>query len=120
MREEDSLGASEHMSPAMEALKEIGGDAAPALIEAIEAVNGKASTIANVQTLNREESEVSRRIAVFRTQARAAMVLGQIGDSRALSALERLLHQTDNKFIVPYVEEAIDEIKRRIGARNPV
>lgn len=109
MWKEQSLGATEQMNAAMEALRMIGEKAVPELIAAVETAD------AMVSAERREEGESSRRIDVFRLKVRGTIVLGRIGDQRALPTLESLLKQTDDKFLLPYVEDAIAEIKRRSG-----
>ncbi|MFY9554506.1 MAG: hypothetical protein WAV20_24415 [Blastocatellia bacterium] len=98
----------------MGALAEIGTSAVPALIEAIETSNTKNLDLNQAYPI----TGFSKTLDLFHIQARAAMVLGQIGDPRALLPLEKLLRETDNKFTVYYVKEAVENIMRKSRAHR--
>jgi HEAT repeat protein len=50
---------------------------------------------------------------MFKIQARAAIVLGKIGDPQAIPVLEDLAATTTNQFTRRYVRAAIDEIANK-------
>lgn len=115
MLDEQSLGATEQMNGAMIALKQIGEPAVPALIATLESVD-KSPSAEMSPHYNIEAAETaSARISIFRS--RAAMVLGEIGDIRALPALESL-QITADRFLHPYVDDALRAIRKKNGLTN--
>ncbi|HWO02548.1 MAG TPA: hypothetical protein VNS63_25115 [Blastocatellia bacterium] len=115
MVSQDSVGSWETMSPQMQALMDIGAPAVVKLIEAIETAEQRADAIEfKDEPIFTEEAR--RRIAkiqVFQTKARACMVLGEIGDGRALPALEKLLSETDDPILSPYIIEGLKKIRAK-------
>lgn len=104
-----------NFSGEMRALARVGSPAVPRLIEAIETAEDRASSLPYVMSEPEEELRrglVAERVAQVR--ARAARVLGEIGDLRALPVLERLLqpearsHSTGAER--DYVVEAIQRL----------
>jgi HEAT repeat protein len=108
---------------AMKALVRMGGVAVPSLIETLE----RAESIANsveynnvplpdgaVRTIQDQAEENKRRI-----QTRAVLVLGEIGDERALPALERMLEKGSDRLEIreDYVRDAIEKIRGK--AKEP-
>ena len=81
MEERTAFNALEKMCPEMYALVEIGPAAVPKLIESIENAQARARRLDN-------------SMPSLPIQRRAAIVLGRIGDRRALPILERLLKET--------------------------
>jgi hypothetical protein len=105
---------------AMKALVNMGGIAVPTLIETLERAESLANSIEynDVQfsdgtglTIQDQVEKNKRRI-----QTRAILVLGEIGDERALTALERML-QGDGDLLENqrvYVREAIEKLRDKI------
>lgn len=90
----------EKMRYDMKALVAIGSAAVPQLIESIK--NAKDTAKRNWQP-----------IPAYRIQVRAAIVLGMIGDERALPVLEELLRQENDML----VDLAIKQIKEKSGKK---
>jgi hypothetical protein len=134
------------MEPEMRILYQIGPPAVSALVDAIEhsadlAANATRRTAGfvidmgdtvNVELETRLESEVDEteysdteaevRLNANTIVARAAMVLGEIGDSRALPVLEEVLASNDAQSIRSYLETAINKIKEKnkpLADRDP-
>jgi hypothetical protein len=93
---------------AMEALARIGRPAVPQLIEAIQNAPEKAASkrFADGTKL----SDFGVQAETSKIQTRAAMVLGRIGDVRALPVLGAL--PSDNSVMSFYVKEAIKSIEK--------
>jgi HEAT repeat protein len=94
------------LNTVMRSLAQIGPPAVPALIEEIENAASKAPSLVFRDQGDLSESGDRRRfdeknnqwdgrreVAIIRI--RAALTLGEIGDARALPALEKLLHRTN-------------------------
>jgi HEAT repeat protein len=115
MRGEQSAGASEQMSMAMRSLVEIGRPSVPPLLKLLEDAETVASSAPNVANtkVTQAEKRISTRLEVLRIRARAAMVLGEIGDPRALPVLEGLLSSSQDQILAPYVAAAINRIRTR-------
>ena len=107
METEDSIGSEERMNPAMKALVRIGPVIFPRIIEAIETAESRAAA---VKIDDHPPSDFFIRAETVKIQARAAMVLGAIGDTRALPILEELLNKNRDEEIIHYVQEAIGQI----------
>jgi HEAT repeat protein len=105
---------------AMKALVTMGGIAVPTLIETLERAESIANSVEynDVQlsdgtglTIQSQVEKNKRRI-----QTRAILVLGEIGDERALTALERML-QGDGELLENqkvYVREAVEKVKDKV------
>jgi len=109
MNEPESENATkEYWNAAMEALAKIGGPAVPKLMEAIQGAPNKAASkrFADGTGL----SDFGIRVETSKIQTRAAMVLGRIGDARALPVLKAL--RSDNGVMLYYVNEAIERIEK--------
>ena len=116
MESEDRVSSWEVRSPQMHALVEIGYPAVPNLIEAIETAESRIANQTDSESSLSEEAKTRvAKIAVSQIQARASIVLGDIGDARALPVLETLLSATDDRFLSPYVTEAIVKIRKKSG-----
>jgi HEAT repeat protein len=112
MWKEDRESAWESFNPAMEALAKIGIPSVPELINAIEAPEA---------IVNRKfgddpifTPEVKKRIIKEDTdelRVRSAMVLGEIGDERALPVLETLLKATSEEYLAVHIRKAIEKLK---------
>lgn len=116
MGQDVSSGNWETMSPEMHALVQIGLPAVPKLIDAIETAETKAVSTRVFDDDPIFTEEVKRRMIKLDTlqiQVRAAMVLGRIGDDQALPALEKLQNTTDSEYLVRYVKEAEEKIKKK-------
>lgn len=119
MQSRDSFTGLASMVTEMQAIAEIGPPAVPLLIEAIEDAPNRAARIGFGDPQPSEEERIKFiQGEVAKIRARAARVLGEIGDKRALQTLERLLLEPPNEFDfwrpdVPYIEEAIKQIRKR-------
>jgi hypothetical protein len=92
---------------AMNSLVEIGEPVVPELIEAIETAYNRAAALTSGQERRSEWLiNVDRELL----QVRAAMVLGMIGDDRALPILKSLKCR-HNRVICPLIDEAIKSIE---------
>lgn len=98
----------ENMNPAMSALVEIGSAAVPKIIEALETARRRAAA---TPFADRQPSDFFVKAETAKYQARSAMVLGDIGDARALSVLESLETSTDSQWLLPYFRRAILKIR---------
>ena len=112
MEEEEIDNLFQGMSPVMRALAQIGDAAVPRLIESIDTA---AVLLASRRTQEALGNLVRGKgaIELGRIQLRATLVLGEIGDPRAVPALQRLQATTDNSFIAREASDAIDSIKNR-------
>ncbi|MEN3331489.1 MAG: hypothetical protein V7641_854 [Blastocatellia bacterium] len=108
METEDSIGSEERMNPAMKALVRIGPVIFPRIIEAIETAESRAA--ATKFGFDHTPSEFFIRAETVKIQARAAMILGAMGDTRALPILEELLNKNRDEELLRYVKEAIRQI----------
>jgi len=109
---------NEYLHPPMRALVEIGERAIPELVEAVEVVRGTAaaaqstccSSLNDAERLPNVESQEEIMIA------RLAIVLGDIGDERALPILEKLFTSPRGKhsYASHYVKSAIEKIKTKV------
>lgn len=100
----------ENVNGAMKALIAIGSPAVPKLLEGIRTAEQRASAI---PFGDGHPSDYFIRTETFKYQARASMVLGQIGDARAISTLEQLEKSTDSQWLASYVSEALSKIKSK-------
>jgi len=117
----------------MRSLVQMGPPAVPALLEEIENASSTAPSLVFRDEDAPSESgdkprlheknnqwDGSREVAIIRI--RAAMILGEIGDGRALPVLERLFHRTSES--VPqdiesaWVAHAIDQIREKSRSRQ--
>lgn len=115
MEDEDSIGSWEITSPPMHALIEMGGAAVPRLLEAMETAEARVFTrqSSSEPPLSEEARTRIARIELFQIQARSSIVLGQIGDARALPVLERVLGSTNDSVLIPYLRGAIAKIRTK-------
>ncbi|MFY9570498.1 MAG: hypothetical protein WAV20_03730, partial [Blastocatellia bacterium] len=104
-----------NFSGEMKALARIGSPAVPRLIEAIETAEARAWVLPYIRSEpdgERRPGLVAERVAQVR--ARAARVLGEIGDLRALPVLEKLLQPEARSHSTGaergYVAEAIQRL----------
>lgn len=114
----------------MRSLAQIGPPAVPALMQEIENAPSKAHSVvlrdenSSSESGDRDEEnnqwDVSREVAIIRI--RAVLVLGEIGDERALPAIERLLHPTSGPIPLEvesaYVTHAIERIWEKLRSRH--
>lgn len=114
MEDEDSIDSWESMNSAMLALVEIGSAAVPEIIRSIETANERAAATPFPE--GEHPSDFFVKTETAKNQARAAMVLGEIGDVQALPVLEELRRSTDNGFLRPYVDRAIKTIKQKASS----
>lgn len=93
----------------MDALVRIGQPAVPKLIEAIETAHDRAAAM-NYSSVQRSEEGINHDARILQT--RAAMVLGKIGDARAVPVLMKLrgIHCL---FFCRDVDEAIKRIQEK-------
>jgi HEAT repeat protein len=114
MKKEEIDNMIEGMTPVMRALAEIGSDAVPALIQCLEEAN---TTLASARLRPPDLNDETRRRRLDwiegRTQLRAILVLGNIGDKRAIPALEKVETSTENQFIREQAREAEQTIRRK-------
>ncbi|HEV8483807.1 MAG TPA: hypothetical protein VGV87_09685 [Blastocatellia bacterium] len=107
----------EKMRPEMTALANIGAAAVPYLISSIETAKQKALSVQFPDPRTDEERTRYVMTQTARTQLRAAMVLGEIGDPRGLPVLQRLLEPTSDLNLVRpetvVVKHAIKQIQDR-------
>jgi hypothetical protein len=101
----------ENMNPAMEALINMGSASIPRVIEAMETAESRESAVRYADGALPSEYRI-KTISV-RHQARAIMVLGEIGNAQSLSVLEKLQSTTESNFLFPYLKDAIDNIKKK-------
>lgn len=112
MEQEESVSGNwERMNPPMEALVKIGSASVPKAIEALETAEPRESAVRYADGTT--PSTFRRKTNIATDQARAALVLGEIGDVRALPSLESFLRTTDNQWLMSYFEEAIKKIKKK-------
>lgn len=98
----------------MQALVEIGTSAVPQLLEYLQSLEYYVPSVFSA----RDASDTRRPERIKSTmqivQARVAMVLGRIGDARALPALEELLRKAgDDGYAARYAGEALERIKQK-------
>ena len=98
----------ENSNPAMEALQKIGSAAVPDIIEAVDSAKARAA----IPKGEGYPSDFFISTEAGKNQARASMVLGEIGDARALPVLERLENSTDSEWLLPYLRSAIAKIRK--------
>jgi hypothetical protein len=137
-----SLTSAPHMRAEMIALYKIGPAAVPALIESVESADtreyaGKYPTTLDLSPIpeqsDLEESDAGDEaseedldfefdeaepegywsIESIRSVARAAMMLGVIGDIRALPVLKKALSQKECARVRHYIEQAMRSIERK-------
>lgn len=107
----------------MQALIQIGSPAVPQLLDEIETESARINAAESEQNREHREDEIKVLIArkVARIQNKIAIVLGEIGDERALPVLEKLLDPTRHSLLLEleadYVNEALDRIKGASQAR---
>jgi hypothetical protein len=97
----------EYWNPAMEALAEIGPAAVPKLIETIEKAREEVSSGRFSSPISDEQRQYIIESFIITRQTRAVMVLGRIGDARALPFLSGLPEVYPMRY---YVKEAIKNI----------
>jgi len=116
MGQKDIGGPWEMFSPEMRALVQIGPPAVPYLISSIEnaEVTARAREFADDPIFTDEVKQRIRKTFVFQIQSRASIVLGEIGDARALPILRKLRRTRNDEFLLPYVERAIEKIQSKI------
>ena len=105
---ESRSGTKEYWSGAMEALARIGSPAVPKLMESIQEAPNKAASKRFADGIG--PSDFGIRVETSKIQTRAAMVLGRIGDPRALPVLRAL--PADKAVMSFYVSEAIKSIEK--------
>ena len=105
LRDENGNASKVYWTPAMTALAEIGSAAVPGLIEASETARERAASVKAAPSLRSEEGIKWDTELI---QTRAAMVLGKIGDARALPTLTNL--KCEDILMRYYVDEAIKSI----------
>src|SRR5215467_3653000 len=105
---ESESSTKEYWDGAMEALARIGNPAVPKLIQTIQEAPKKTSSIQFAD--GAKLSDFSVQAEINKIQTRAAMVLGRIGDARALPVLKGL--PSDNSLMSFYVKEAIKNIEK--------
>jgi hypothetical protein len=127
MEKEESYNLMEKMNTAMDALVKIGQPSVPKLIQEIKTAHLKAANglVRDSQYKMKEaEDRESILIETAKIQIRAAMVLGEIGELQALTVLEELLEPAADPFLLklrkPYVEEALELIRKRQALPNKI
>ncbi len=115
MEEEEINDMIQGMSPVMRSLVEIGRPAVPRLIESIDTAKSTASVSRELRASDLTEETRERNLSWIqgRIELRATLVLREIGDQRAIPALERLQTSSDNPFIVNQAREALREIQNK-------
>lgn len=101
----------ENMNSAMEALIDIGSASVPKVIEAMETTEAREAAVRDSD--GEGPSEYRIKTISVRHQTRAIMVLGKIGDVQALPSLKKLQTITESKFLLPYLKDAINAIKKK-------
>jgi HEAT repeat protein len=116
MERQDIFTGFSTLSAEMRVMVEIGPPAVPNLIEAMEKAKERAASIGfggPQPTEEEKERIITSEAAKFR--ARVAMVLGEIGDERALPVLEKFLERSDElglrRLDIQFIEKAIRQIK---------
>ena len=101
----------EYWNDSMEELVEIGEPSVPKLIEVLETAEGRSRASYVLGDIKPSEEGIRMETEIIQT--RAAMVLGKIGDARALPFLEKL---KDKKYFPLYgaVIEAIEKIEKKL------
>jgi hypothetical protein len=122
-------------------LVRIGSPAVPSLLRAIDQAQEKAALFNDINTFKgfvieadptddelediedadqqdlaaelEEEDKIDIRNRASRIQLRAASVLGEIGDRRALPQLRKLLSATEQEYFIDSIQRAIDKIEGR-------
>jgi hypothetical protein len=111
LRDDNDSGTKIYWTSEMEEMTRIGPPAVPSLIEAIETAAIRAASIEYPEGFQRSEKGIKWDTEIL--QIRCAMVLGRIGDSRALPVLEQL----KGKYGPPlrhYIDAAIEGILIRL------
>lgn len=113
MEKEEIDNMIQGMSPVMRSLAEIGSDAVPALIQCLEEARNTALASASLRPpdLNDEARRPRVDSTEGRIQLKAILVLGQIGDKRAIPALENIETSTENQFTREQAREAVQTIR---------
>jgi hypothetical protein len=109
---EPLLGASEHFSPEMTALAEIGDFAIQPLIQTLTESQRIAESDQFSPEIPKEAQESHIRQQSMLIKTRCAMVLGKIGNASALPALEGFLERETNPLVSESLREAIEQIKK--------
>jgi len=108
MGEPDQTGRMNSWNAAMEALAKIGSPAVPKLIEAIQDAPNRAASFRFAD--GTKLSGIYIQTETDKLRIRAAMVLGRIGDARALPVLRDL--PRENGAMSLYVSEALKSIEK--------
>lgn len=106
----------EYLRPDMEVLVNIGEEAVPMICEAFVHAKTEAAALPRYSRagITEEEKRIGVECRIQRSQARFAMVLGEIGDPRALPVLEDFLrNQAEKTYASSYVEYAIVQIRSK-------
>jgi len=112
MWKEDRISAWESFNPAMEALIGIGNGCVPQLIEAIDnAESLVAVRIGSESPFTPEEIERMIKRDADELRVRAAMVLGRIGDERALPVVQRLMDAAPDNSLRVHIRDALKNLQ---------
>ena len=97
----------------MDAILKIGPPAIPWLVKTIETADQTAKSIEITgQRLSLRQRQQMRESVRHLIQERTVVLLGKMRDARVLPFLEELMVKTSDDFLVPYVLEAIQNIKQ--------
>jgi HEAT repeat protein len=116
-REEADSPLSRYEGPEMVALEQIGSAAVPMLLEVLEtpakAERAPAGNAPSTASGGWALGQHGGHFEYFKARSRAAMVLGEIGDIRALPVLQDMLASNEDSLLAPYLKEAINRIRKR-------
>jgi hypothetical protein len=115
MEASDPIARDKSREAAMATLARIGRPAVPKLIEATQNAPNTAAAIRFANVAKWPERYIRKE--TIKLQARAAMVLGKIGDARALPVLRSLLAVDDPMRV--YFKEAIADFEEHNGGSGP-
>lgn len=110
----DSIGVGQPINIAMQTLISIGKPTIPALLQAIDSAEELAtSDHRDASTFGTKKMRQDIRDEIFRIQVRAVIVLGRIGDTRAIPMLQHLEEATSNGELRYFCRDAIKRIQEK-------
>ena len=110
----DGIGVGQPINIAMQTLIEIGSPALPALLQAIDSAEELAmNDYKDGLTSGTEKMRQAIHDAIFKIQARSAIVLGRIGDARAIPKLQDIEESTNDGELRYFCRDAIKRIQEK-------
>jgi len=101
------------MYPYMQALVSIGSSAVPKLIEVLNDAQSIAVKAVERENLDNDKQQQWIDYKTYRIQAKAILVLGEIGDRQAMPILSRLRSTTKNEDLLFFIDQSLKQIEER-------